>query len=42
MLIQIILEAWIALKRNMTRSLLTMLGIGVGYCDGDTPHRIRQ
>src|SRR5215467_6127778 len=27
MLLQIILEAWIALKRNMTRSLLTMLGI---------------
>jgi putative ABC transport system permease protein len=27
MLIQIILEAWIALKRNLTRSLLTMLGI---------------
>jgi len=27
MLIEIILEAWIALKRNVTRSLLTMLGI---------------
>src|SRR6202161_2284640 len=27
MLIEIILEAWIALKRNTTRSLLTMLGI---------------
>lgn len=27
MLIEIILEAWVALKRNMTRSLLTMLGI---------------
>jgi len=27
MLIQIILEAWIALKRNLTRSFLTMLGI---------------
>src|SRR6202046_5440129 len=27
MLIEIILEAWIALKRNMTRSMLTMLGI---------------
>ena len=27
MLIEIILEAWIALKRNYTRSLLTMLGI---------------
>jgi putative ABC transport system permease protein len=27
MLIEIILEAWIALRRNMTRSLLTMLGI---------------
>jgi putative ABC transport system permease protein len=27
MLIQIIYEAWIALKRNRTRSLLTMLGI---------------
>ncbi len=27
MLLQIILEAWIALKRNYTRSLLTMLGI---------------
>jgi putative ABC transport system permease protein len=27
MLIEIILEAWIALKRNLTRSLLTMLGI---------------
>src|SRR5579864_8143488 len=27
MLTQIIVEAWIALKRNMTRSLLTMLGI---------------
>ncbi len=27
MLIQIIVEAWIALKRNITRSLLTMLGI---------------
>ena len=27
MLSQIILEAWIALKRNVTRSLLTMLGI---------------
>jgi putative ABC transport system permease protein len=27
MLIEIILEAWVALKRNVTRSLLTMLGI---------------
>ena len=27
MLFEIILEAWIALKRNMTRSMLTMLGI---------------
>jgi len=27
MLSQIIVEAWIALKRNMTRSLLTMLGV---------------
>ncbi len=27
MLFEIILEAWIALKRNVTRSLLTMLGI---------------
>ncbi len=27
MMIEIILEAWIALKRNRTRSLLTMLGI---------------
>ena len=27
MLAEIILEAWIALKRNYTRSLLTMLGI---------------
>src|SRR5215831_10443786 len=27
MLIEIIREAWIALKRNRTRSLLTMLGI---------------
>jgi putative ABC transport system permease protein len=27
MLIETILEAWIALKRNLTRSLLTMLGI---------------
>jgi putative ABC transport system permease protein len=27
MLIEIILEAWIALRRNLTRSLLTMLGI---------------
>ncbi len=27
MLIEIILEAWVALKRNYTRSLLTMLGI---------------
>src|SRR6267378_3880010 len=27
MLIEIILEAWIALKRNLTRSFLTMLGI---------------
>ena len=27
MLIEIILEAWIALKRNVTRSCLTMLGI---------------
>jgi putative ABC transport system permease protein len=27
MLLEIILEAWIALKRNVTRSLLTMLGI---------------
>src|SRR6201986_4661238 len=27
MLIEIIVEAWIALKRNVTRSLLTMLGI---------------
>jgi putative ABC transport system permease protein len=27
MLIEIILEAWIALKRNVTRTLLTMLGI---------------
>src|SRR6201988_4694458 len=26
-MIQIILEAWIALKRNLTRSFLTMLGI---------------
>src|SRR6202050_3580423 len=30
MLIEIILEAWIALKRNLTRSFLTMLGIGWG------------
>jgi len=27
MLVEIILEAWIALKRNLTRSFLTMLGI---------------
>jgi len=27
MLIEIIIEAWIALKRNITRSLLTMLGV---------------
>jgi len=27
MLIEIILEAWIALQRNLTRSFLTMLGI---------------
>ena len=27
MLIEIVLEAWIALKRNLTRSFLTMLGI---------------
>ena len=27
MLIEIIAEAWVALKRNITRSLLTMLGI---------------
>jgi len=27
MLIEIVLEAWIALKRNLTRSLLTMLGV---------------
>jgi putative ABC transport system permease protein len=27
MLLEIILEAWIALKRNLTRSFLTMLGI---------------
>jgi putative ABC transport system permease protein len=27
MLIEILLEAWVALKRNVTRSLLTMLGI---------------
>jgi len=27
MLVEIILEAWVALKRNYTRSLLTMLGI---------------
>src|ERR1700692_1009786 len=27
MLIEIILEAWVALKRNYTRSMLTMLGI---------------
>jgi hypothetical protein len=27
MLIEIILEAWTALKRNLTRSFLTMLGI---------------
>src|SRR5580765_4402798 len=27
MLMQIVLEAWIALKRNLTRSFLTMLGI---------------
>src|SRR5277367_2603143 len=27
MLIEIILEAWVALKRNVTRSFLTMLGI---------------
>ena len=27
MLLEIIIEAWIALKRNLTRSLLTMLGI---------------
>ena len=27
MLIEIIIEAWIALKRNLTRSFLTMLGI---------------
>src|SRR5438034_7815803 len=30
MLTEIIREAWIALKRNYTRSLLTMLGIGWG------------
>jgi putative ABC transport system permease protein len=30
MLIEIILEAWIALKRNLTRSFLTMLGIVLG------------
>src|ERR1700733_7357157 len=27
MLIEIVLEAWIALKRNLTRSFLTMLGV---------------
>src|SRR5207302_8440627 len=27
MLIEIIIEAWIALRRNLTRSFLTMLGI---------------
>ena len=27
MLVEIILEAWVALKRNVTRSFLTMLGI---------------
>jgi putative ABC transport system permease protein len=27
MLMEIILEAWIALQRNLTRSFLTMLGI---------------
>ncbi len=27
MLIEVIIEAWIALKRNVTRSMLTMLGI---------------
>src|ERR1700740_1175351 len=27
MLTEIILEAWVALKRNVTRSLLTMLGV---------------
>src|SRR5580704_18679910 len=27
MLIEIIIEAWVALKRNVTRSFLTMLGI---------------
>ena len=27
MLFEIILEAWVALKRNVTRSFLTMLGI---------------
>ena len=30
MLIEIILEAWIALKRNLTRSFLTMLGVVMG------------
>src|SRR5215469_14678115 len=27
MIFEIILEAWIALRRNLTRSLLTMLGV---------------
>ena len=30
MLTEIILEAWTALRRNYTRSLLTMLGIALG------------
>ena len=30
MLIEIIREAWIALKRNTTRSFLTMLGVIIG------------
>src|SRR6201998_3464307 len=34
MLIEIIAEAWVALKRNITRSLLTMLGIVWGIATG--------
>src|ERR1700687_4913839 len=42
MLIEIIFEAWVALKRNVTRSLLTMLGIVWGIATATLPIAYRS
>ncbi len=42
MLTEIIREAWIALKRNYTRTLLTMLGIVWGIATVTLLIRLRQ